>query len=327
MKKIVGINGFGRFAHHLLKYWIGNSKSKFDIKYINDEYLSLNEALDILRNDEKIDFKDYSIENKDNVITFNKNDSNEVYKIIYTNLQFTNIEWLGLPDLVFECSGKHTNAKECDIYLKSNTKKVLISATSATADQTSIYGFNSKQILSESKILSYGSCTVNAFVPLANYINNKYEVLNSDVNVVHNTQAYKLDNFKDIKRHPCTLQISGPNLLNFLNDDNFMVNYTLIPFSGISSMDFRFATKKKVDLENFINDLGNEIKNGSLKDLYGFNNNEGKPSDYLMTPKNLELIKKNIKLKHDNIYLQGYFDNENSGTRFFDIANLLCDMI
>tara|TARA_B100000795_G_C22797311_1_gene440021 strand:- start:1259 stop:2242 length:984 start_codon:yes stop_codon:yes gene_type:complete len=327
MKKIVGINGFGRFAHHLLKYWISNPESKFDIKYINDEYLSLNKALDILRNDEKIEFKGYSIESKGNVITFNKNESNEAYKIIYTNFQLTNIEWLGLPDLVFECSGKYTNAKECEIYLKSNTKKVLISATSLNADQTSIYGFNSKQILAESKILSYGSCTVNAFVPLANYVNNKYEVLNSDVNVVHNIQAYKLDNFKDIKRHPCTLQISGPNLLNFLNDDNFMVNYTLIPFAGISSMDFRFATKKKIDLENFINDLANEINNGSLKNLYGFNVNEGKPSDYLMTPKNLELIKKNIKLKHDNIYLQGYFDNENSGTRFFDIANLLCDII
>ncbi len=327
MKKIIGINGFGRFTLHLLKYWLENPKSKFDIKYINDENLSLKEILYILKNDKKITFKDYTIDNKDNLIIFNKKDNTKNFKINYSTSQPININWLGFPDIVFECSGRHTDAKECNIYLKLNTKKVLISATSSNADQTLIYGFNSEQVLPDNKVFSYGSCTVNAYVPLANFINNKYEVLNSDVNIVHNIQAYKLDNFNDIKRHPCTLEASGPDLLKFLNSENFLVNYTLIPFTGISSMDLRFATKKKIDLEDFINELDNEIQKGTLKNLYGLNAAEKKPSDYLLTSKNLELVKKNIKLKNGNIYLQGYFDNENSVTRFFDISNLMCDLI
>ena len=54
---------------------------------------------------------------------------------------------------------------------------------------------------------------------LQNELGNKYEVLNSDVNIIHNIQAYKLNNFDDIKRHPCTLEKSGPKLLDFLNKE------------------------------------------------------------------------------------------------------------
>ena len=37
MKKIVGINGFGRVGLHLLKYWLDrNDESNFDIKYMSE---------------------------------------------------------------------------------------------------------------------------------------------------------------------------------------------------------------------------------------------------------------------------------------------------
>ena len=42
MKSVVGINGFGRFGLHLLKYWLDrSSKSSFKIDYINDDYLDI----------------------------------------------------------------------------------------------------------------------------------------------------------------------------------------------------------------------------------------------------------------------------------------------
>ena len=54
-----GINGFGRFGLHLLKYWIDNyDKTKFDIEYINDDFLDQNKILEIIKNDTKIKFKE-----------------------------------------------------------------------------------------------------------------------------------------------------------------------------------------------------------------------------------------------------------------------------
>ena len=41
MKKIAGINGFGRFGLHLLKYWLDRaSSSNFSIGYINDDTIN-----------------------------------------------------------------------------------------------------------------------------------------------------------------------------------------------------------------------------------------------------------------------------------------------
>ena len=49
-----GINGLGRFGLHLLKYWLDyRSEARFSIDYINDDYLTSDQILLILKNGEK----------------------------------------------------------------------------------------------------------------------------------------------------------------------------------------------------------------------------------------------------------------------------------
>ena len=51
MKKRVGINGFGRFGLHIIKYWLDrNDESAFTINYINDDSLTINQSIEILKN-------------------------------------------------------------------------------------------------------------------------------------------------------------------------------------------------------------------------------------------------------------------------------------
>ena len=62
MKKIAGINGFGRFGLHLLKYWLDRSeKSFFFIKYINDDFLTINQIIEILKKDKNVLFNKYKV--------------------------------------------------------------------------------------------------------------------------------------------------------------------------------------------------------------------------------------------------------------------------
>ena len=84
---------------------------------------------------------------------------------------------------------------------------------------------------------------MNAYVPLADCLNKIYKILDSDVNVIHNIQNYKLKNYNTLTRKFCTLEKSGLNLLNFLNSKNFNVNYTIIPYDGVSIMDLTTKTK------------------------------------------------------------------------------------
>ena len=69
MKKIAGINGFGRFGLHLLKYWLDRaSSSNFKIGYINDDSITIDQALDTLNNDNKVLFTKYRIKKLGNHI-------------------------------------------------------------------------------------------------------------------------------------------------------------------------------------------------------------------------------------------------------------------
>jgi glyceraldehyde 3-phosphate dehydrogenase len=243
--------------------------------------------------------------------------------IEYTNHKQRSIPWIGRPNIVFECSGKFTIAKNCDIYIYENTKLVIISATSWDVQKTLIYGFNHEEYNKDLNIISYGSCTVNAYVPFANYMNNKYNIIDSDVNVIHNIQEYRLKNNLTLTRKFCTLEKSAQLLLPFIKDDNFIVNYTVIPYPGVSIIDFRFRIEKPIGKVELVRDLRRGFDGGGLADLYGLDKIDLGPEIYNCSTFSTVFIEDTIKVLRDNIYLQGYFDNENSANRFFDLINYI----
>mgnify|MGYP001199185932 FL=1 len=323
MKKIAGINGFGRFGLHLLKYWLDRaSSSNFNIGYINDDTITIDQALDTLNNDNKVFFTKYRIKKLGNHIRILESNGS-FYEIEFTNSQKDKIHWIGEPDYFFECSGKNTMKKDCLPFIKEKTKLAIISATSWDADGTYVYGFNHQDLANEDKIISYGSCTVNAYVPFANFIDQTYSIIDSDVSVIHNIQEYKLKQQNTLTRKFCTLEKSGPSLLDCIHKNNFVVNYTVIPYSGISLIDFRFRVNKEINYDKFILDLNHAIYEGSLKNLYDIDEVDNGPEIYNCSTHSSVFIKKNIRILNNQIYLQGYFDNENSVNRYYDLCNYI----
>ena len=92
-------------------------------------------------------------------------------------------------------------------------------------------------------------------------------------------------------------------------------------------IDFRFKLKESINLNQFVQDFDIAINNGDLKDLYGLNKKDTGPEVYNCTTFSTVFIKEGIKYIGDNIYLQGYFDNENSVNRFYDLANYISNQI
>lgn len=327
MKKVsTGINGFGRFGLHLLKYWLDRSEeSKFSIDFINDDYLSHEQIFNIINSDEYVIFNKYKIQlTNENYISILK-PSGQSYKIKLTCSNPENVEWLGMPDIFLECSGKRTVAKENDCLLKDKTKLVLVSATSWDIPKTLVYGFNHEDYLASDTSISYGSCTVNAYVPLANYMYDKYKYTDSDVNVVHNVAAHKLEN--TMIRKFCTLEKSAQQFFDHLNDDNFIVNYTVVPYTGVSMIDFRFKIPTAITINEFLDDFSHEIKDGTLKGLYGMDEVDIGPEVHNCTTYSTNFIKENIKLVGNNLYMHGYFDTENSVNRYYDLTNFISQKI
>ena len=327
MTLVAGINGFGRFGLHLLKYWLDrNLESSFRIDYINDDYLDINKAYDLITNDKYVKFSKYKIQVSDDYLMILEPNGSK-HEILFTNYENNSIPWLGEPNLLFECSGKNTEAKNCSGYFKNKTNTVLISATSWDAEKTLVFGYNHQDYDSDLKLISYGSCTVNAYMPLAKWMEKTYGVSDSDVNVIHNLQEYRLHDNNTLNRKFCTLEESAKILMPSVNDENFLVNYTVIPYSGVSMIDFRFKLKESINLNQFVQDFDIAINDGVLKDLYGLNGKDTGPEIHNCTTFSTVFIKEGIKCIGNNIYLQGYFDNENSVNRFYDLANYISNQI
>lgn len=327
MKISTGINGFGRFGIHLLKYWLDRKENAlFSIDYINDENIDIDKALDIIRHDTYVDFSTYKVEIDQDNLCFLDQQGNKKH-IQYSVLEKQNISWLGKPDIILECSGTGTVRNSNNFYLTNNTKLVIISATSWDADGLYVYGYNHTDFSLEDKIISYGSCTINAYIPLANYINSNYSIIDSDVNVIHNIQEYKLKCDDILVRKGCTLEKAGPGLLDAINSDNFRVNYTIVPYSGVSIIDYRFRVKELPSLETFISNLSTEISKGKLQGLYDIDEKDEGPEKYICTNYSSNLIKENINLLGDNIYIHAYFDNENSANRYYDLVQYITGIL
>ena len=85
MKKNTGINGFGRVGLHLLKYWLDrNNDANFDINFINDDFLTIDQAVDNINKDEAVIFNKYKIKKIDSMIRILE-PNGTVHEIIYTN--------------------------------------------------------------------------------------------------------------------------------------------------------------------------------------------------------------------------------------------------
>lgn len=320
MTIIAGINGFGRFGLHLLKYWLDRSEdAPFTIAHINDDTLKPSEILHIITTDEAVSFNKYKVSHVAGALSIVK--PNGVHhRIELTNAAKSDIPWLGIPDLFLECSGKNTIASESREFVRDRTRLVLISATSWDADKTLVVGFNTAEIKPEHQVISYGSCTVNAYVPLANYVHEKFGIADSDVSVIHNVQAYRLKDANTLNRKFCTLEKSGPNLLSFIGPDNFTVNYTVIPYAGVSMIDFRFRLEKVPSRADFIADLQDACARGPLQHLYSFDEKDRGPEVYNCTTFSTVFVEEGVRVVGDSVYLQGYFDNENSVNRYYDLA-------
>ena len=67
--------------------------------------------------------------------------------------------------------------------------------------------------------------------------------------------------------------------------------------------------------------------NGELKGLYAIQDNDNGPQEHQNTEFSSIIIKNNSYIKGNDLYLNAYFDNENSVNRYFDLTNFISSKI
>lgn len=111
----------------------------------------------------------------------------------------------------------------------------------------------------------------------------------------------------------------GPRLLPFLEPGRFHVDYVLIPYTGVSSMDFRFRLATPPGEAALLDALEGACRAGELQGLYSLSDEDSGPVLWAMSPESAILLRPRIRLNGERLFLPACFDNENSATRYLDL--------
>ena len=180
MKIKVGINGMGRIGRMIVRSIVENNFSNFEIKHINNRTNS-EICSNLLKYDSVHGKFNAEVKFDQNNILVNKNN------ITFSQeTDINKINWKKFDvDYVFECTGKFNSKDKLIPHIKNGAKKVIVSAPCKNADKTIVFGVNEKEIKEEDKIISAASCTTNCLAPVANVLNEEFEIEKGFMTTIH----------------------------------------------------------------------------------------------------------------------------------------------
>ncbi len=194
----VAINGFGRIGRLVLRAALVSGRDDIEFVAVNDlapaeqnayllEYDSVHGKLPM----------DVTLDGDTIVV------GNQRIKCI-AEKDPTKLPWGEMNiDVVMECTGIFTAADKARVHLDAGAKRVLVSAPSAGADATIVYGVNQDTLKPTDLIVSNASCTTNCLAPVAAVLDDTFGILSGWMTTVH---AYTGDqqlldkNHKDFRR-------------------------------------------------------------------------------------------------------------------------------
>ncbi|HEV2601643.1 MAG TPA: type I glyceraldehyde-3-phosphate dehydrogenase [Candidatus Babeliales bacterium] len=186
-----------------------------------------------------------------------------------------NIDW------VAECSGHFTKREGAIKHIQAGAKKVLISAPAHGEDIAIIPGVNDAQYNAASHaIVSLGSCTTNAWLPMLKVIHDAFTIERSFMTTVHaytNTQVLLDVESDDLRRS----RAAACNIIPTSTGASQMISKVLpelaglteavslrVPVAKVSLIDLVFITKKSMTVDA-INDVFQRASEGPMKGIMG----------------------------------------------------------
>ena len=256
----VGINGMGRIGRMVIRAIIESQNKNIEIKHINNRSNS-EMSCALIKYDSihgkfnaNLDFdKNHLIINK-NKITFSQES-----KIEDINWKKFNV------DYVFECTGKFNSKDKLLTHIKNGAKKVIVSAPCKDADKTIVFGVNESMLTKDDQIVSAASCTTNCLAPVANILNNNFEIERGFMTTIHafTSDQRILDNsHKDPRRARSASQSIVPTSTGASKAIGEIIPSLKgklegvamrVPTPNVSLIELVFCVKKEIDKEK-IND-------------------------------------------------------------------------
>ena len=264
----VGINGMGRIGRMVIRSIIESQNKDIEIKHINNRSNS-EVSCTLIKYDSihgkfeaNLDFdKDHLTINKKK-ITFSQES-----KIEDINWKKFNV------DYVFECTGKFNSKDKLLAHIKNGAKKVIVSAPCKDADKTIVYGVNENILSKDDQIVSAASCTTNCLAPVANVLNQSFEIEKGFMTTIHafTSDQRILDNsHKDPRRARSASQSIVPTSTGASKAIGEIIPSLKgklegvamrVPTPNVSLIELVFCTKKEINKEKINEAFAKATKN------------------------------------------------------------------
>jgi len=279
MKKI-GINGFGRIGRNFLRTILADQKAKNEIPVvaINIGPASPEAAAHLLKYDSLLGTYPGTIELQDDSTLVVDGDTID----IYTACDPGDIPWKKYDiDWVVESSGQFTKADQAKKHIDAGAKKVLISAPAKGEDVSIVPGVNDEEYDEKNHhIVSLGSCTTNAFLPLIKVLLQELDLQSGFMTTIHaytNSQVLLDTEHDDLRR----ARAAAINIIPTTTGASKLVDTVFpklkgrikatairVPVAKISLIDFVFETSQNLTKEH-INSTFEKASNSYMKGIVG----------------------------------------------------------
>ena len=198
----VAINGFGRIGRNFLRAVLQDKvcQEKINIVAINIGPAMLESVAHMFKYDTLMGIFSGELKINGNILLV---DGKRI--CIINTIDPSTIDWSSYNvDWVVDATGKFTQKKDAWMHIDAGAKKVLITAPAKDEDITIIPGVNEKDYDQEKhKIVSLGSCTTNAIVPMLHILHTHFGVQSGFMTTIHaytNTQVLLDVERKDLRR-------------------------------------------------------------------------------------------------------------------------------
>lgn len=318
----IGINGFGRIGRNFLRAVIldKNIRSRMKVCAINIGPVSVDYVGHLFKYDTLLATFPGKVDVVDNNLVVNDD-----YVIpLITELDPINIPWKRYAiDWVVEATGRFSRRVDAQKHIEAGAHKVLITAPAHDEDVAIVMGVN-QEMYDDKKhvIVSMGSCTTNAVMPVLKVINDSFSIHSGAITSVHayTSSQVLLDNQgEDLRRS----RAAALNIIPTATGADVMIqkimptlsgkiisNALRVPVPKVSYVDCTFMVGKDVDGENVKDAFVTASSQGSLKGMLNVVKVPLVSSDFAGSHYSVEIDEPLIAVLGQMVKVSGWYDNE-----------------
>ncbi len=329
----VAINGFGRIGRNILR---AAKKSGADLDFVAVNDLTDNETLaHLLKYDSVHGIYPGTVETTENGLRV---DGDEIR--VTSEREPGKLPWKDLGvDIVFEATGRFTDAEAARAHIEAGAKKVIITAPAKKEDVTIVLGVNEEKYdPANHHIISNASCTTNCLAPVVKVLLDSFGLERGLMTTVH---AYTNDQqildlpHKDLRRAraaamsiiPTTTGAAKATALVLPEVKGRIDGISMrVPTPDVSIVDLTAELGKSVSVDE-VNDAFRKAAEGPLEGILAVSDEPLVSVDYTGHPASsiVDLLSTYV-IEDRMVKVLAWYDNEwGYSNRCVDLAKYVAD--